>query len=52
MKLLYYKSLNKRLILDSLYDLGIVNPPSGPRPFHQLTNEQFCTILSKSNTVL
>lgn len=51
-KLLYYKSLNKRLILDSLYDLGVVNPPSGPRPFHQLTNEQFYTILSKSNTVL
>lgn len=51
-KLLYYKSLNRRLILDSLYHLGIVNPPSGPRPFHQLTNEQFYTILSKSNTVL
>lgn len=51
-KLLFYKTLSKKIILDELYRMGIVSFPEGPRPFHCLTNEEFYNILSESNTVL
>ena len=51
-KLLFYKSLTKRLTLDKLYDLKIVEYSNGPRPFHKLTEQQFTQILNESNTNL
>jgi hypothetical protein len=52
LKLLFYKPLVRRVNLDQLYDLGVISFPEGPRPFHQLTNNQFYSILNLSNTEL
>lgn len=51
-KFVYAKSLTKRLTLDYLHKQGIVDPPSGPRPFTRLTNDQFDMILRDSQTEL
>lgn len=51
-KFVYAKSLTKRLTLDYLHKQGIVAPPSGPRPFTRLTNDQFDMILRDSQTEL
>lgn len=49
-KFLFVTELGKRLILEYLWDKGIVERPNGPRPFTRLTDEQFDMILSDSGT--
>lgn len=51
-KLIFLKTLIKRVTLNELQSLGIVEVNQGPRPFTLLTNDQFQTILSLSNTPL
>lgn len=43
-KLLDYISLKNKVTLNSLYNFGIIAMNSGPRPFENLTEEQFNTI--------
>jgi ASC-1-like (ASCH) protein len=47
-KLLDYKSFDKKVILNNLYDLNIVSEGNGPRPFTKITKEQYTQILKKS----
>ncbi|MCA6072401.1 MAG: hypothetical protein LE178_02505 [Endomicrobium sp.] len=49
-KFIYIKSLKKRLILKFLQDNNIINLKSGPRPFTEITNEQFDSIINESKT--
>lgn len=49
-RLIYLKSLSKRPNLGFLWDNDIVMKPNGPRGFHQLSDEQFCSILEKAQT--
>lgn len=49
-KFIYVKSLTKRLNLDSLWNLNIVQKCKGPRPFDQICDSDFETILQESNT--
>ncbi len=49
-KILDIKPLQKRLTLDKLQSLGIVDPPGGPRPFHKLSDREFDWILLESET--
>lgn len=51
-KFIFVKSLTKRLTLEYLWDNGFIDPPGGPRPFMQLTDEQFDMILCDSETEL
>jgi len=50
LKFVFVKSLKKRLTLDYLHRLGVVEPPNGPRPFMRISDEVFKQILSDSNT--
>ena len=50
-KFVYLKKLNKRIILNDLYNLGIVPEGEGPRPFTKLTDKEFNNILELSNTI-
>lgn len=50
LKFVFVKSLKKRLTLDYLHQLGVVEPPNGPRPFMRISDEVFKQILSDSNT--
>lgn len=52
LKFIYCKELNKKVTLDQLYNLKIVEMWKGPRPFHRLTDEQFNSIISISQTDL
>lgn len=52
LKFIYVKSLTKRLPLSYLWERNIIVPPSGPRPFTPLSDEQFDQILSDSQTQL
>ena len=52
LKFVYVKSLSKRLTLEYLWDHGIIEAPSGPRPFTRLTDKQFEMILQDSGTEL
>lgn len=49
-KFIFVKSLTKRLTLGELWDLGIVSPNSGPRPFDHITDTGFDMILAQSKT--
>jgi hypothetical protein len=49
-KFIYVKSLTKRLNLDSLWNLNIVEKCKGPRPFDHICDSDFETILQTSNT--
>jgi len=51
-KLLYFKTLNKKVILNELRSLGVVDQFSGPRTFHQLSEKEFENILQISQTVI
>lgn len=46
------KSLNKRPILKQLWDNGIVNHDSGPRPFDKISDGDFSKIIELSETEL
>lgn len=51
-KFIFIKSFRNKLILEYLWDKGIVDPPYGPRPFTKLTDNQFDEIISDSQTDL
>ena len=50
LKFVFVKSLKIRLTLDYLYQLGVVVPPNGPRPFMRISDDIFKKILSDSKT--
>lgn len=52
LKFIYVKSLQKRLNLSYLWDIGVFSFPNGPRPFTRITDETFNVILSDSETKL
>lgn len=51
-KFIYVKSLTRKVILKDLWESGIVSLGNGPRPFDQLSDKEFETVLSLSNTKL
>ena len=51
-KMILIKSLDKKVILNELWENQIVNPPSGPRSFDEISDEAFNKILQLSNTKL
>lgn len=51
-KFVYVKSLEKRLNLSHLWNKGIVEQNAGPRPFDELSDDDFEVILNDSNTKL
>lgn len=51
-KFVYLKKLNKRPILNDLYNLEIIPEGNGPRPFTKLSDIEFKRILELSNTDL
>lgn len=51
-KFVYVKSLEKRLTLSHLWNSGIVEHYKGPRPFDELSDSDFESILNDSNTKL
>lgn len=44
-KLLDYKTFNKKVILEKLYDLNVVNRGGGPRPFTKISKKQHDEII-------
>ena len=52
LKFVFVKSLNKRLNLEYLWDTEVMLPPNGPRPFTRITDAQFDSILSDSDTAI
>lgn len=51
-KLIYIASLEKKIILKRLWDMGIIQYPGGPRPFDEISDTQFDMIIKESNTKL
>lgn len=49
-KLLYLKSLRKRVIINELWNHNIIAPRHGPRPFDEISESDFKTILSLAET--
>lgn len=49
-KFIYVKSLTRRLNLKHFWDNGLIAQNSGPRPFDAISDEDFDSILSDSNT--
>jgi predicted nucleic acid-binding protein len=49
-KFIYAKNLTKRPTLDFLWKKKILTSPNGPRPFTEITNDQFDSIISESKT--
>lgn len=49
-KFVYLRKLNKRPILEDLYQLGIIPEGDGPRPFTKISDTDFNNILEISNT--
>lgn len=45
---LFQETFKHKITLSFLWDENIVSAPNGPRPFHQLTNEQFDKIINKA----
>ncbi len=52
LKFIFCKELNKKVTLDQLYKMNIVEKWKGPRPFHRLTDQQFNSIINESETKL
>lgn len=50
LKFIFVKSLTKRITLGDLWEYGIIQAPSGPRPFTQITDKQFNDLLQKAQT--
>jgi len=50
LKFIFVKSLVKRPTLGKLWELGIIQPPGGPRPFTQISDAQFEAILQEAQT--
>src|SRR5690554_1067235 len=46
-KLINDVSFENKVILDNLYKFGVVESGKGPRPFHEITREQFIKIAEK-----
>ena len=51
-KMLYIRPFESKVILKSLRDFGIIGAYSGPRPFDEISDEQFDIIIANSNTKL
>ena len=51
-KFLFVKSLTKKLTLSYLWNNGYILHGQGPRPFTEISNEQFSKLLEDSNTVV
>jgi hypothetical protein len=51
-KFIFIQSFRNKLILEYLWDKGIVSVPYGPRPFTKLTDLQFDEIIRDSQTDL
>ena len=49
-KFLFVKSLTKRLNLIHLWENGYIPLHSGPRPFDEMTDDQFISLLKESAT--
>ena len=52
LKFVFVRSLKSRLTLDYLHQLGVVEPPKGPRPFMRISDDIFKKILSDSKTIV
>jgi len=52
LKFIYCTELNKKVTLEQLYQMNIVERGKGPRPFHRLSDEQFEAIIAASETIL
>ena len=50
LKFVFVRSLKSRLTLDYLHQLGVVEPPKGPRPFMRISDDVFKKILLDSKT--
>lgn len=50
LKFVFVKSLKNRLTLDYLQQLGVVEPPNGPRPFMRISDDIFKKIVLDSKT--
>lgn len=50
LKFVFVKNLVRKPVLNDLYQLGVVNPPNGPRPFMRISDDIFKKILSDSKT--
>ena len=50
-KFIFVKELNKKIVLQRLWDNGIIVKPSGPRPFTKLTDQQYLKLLKESETI-
>lgn len=50
LKFVFVRSLKSRLTLDYLHQLGVVEPPKGPRPFMRISDDIFKKILLDSKT--
>lgn len=51
-KFIFIESLANKLILKKLWDMNIISFPNGPRPFTEISDEQFNAILKESGTDL
>lgn len=51
-KFIFIESLTNKIILKRLWDMNVIPFPSGPRPFTQISDEQFNAILQESDTDL
>ena len=52
LKFVFVKNLVRKPVLNDLYQLGVVNPPNGPRPFMRISDDIFKKILSDSKTIV
>lgn len=46
-KLINDVSFENKVILNNLYEFSVVESGKGPRPFHEITREQFIKIAEK-----
>ena len=51
-KFIFVKKLGRPILLNELWDRGYIRMYGGPRPFDQLSDEQFDTILASSDTTI
>ena len=49
-KMLYIAPFETKIILKQLRDMGIIEQTSGPRPFDEISNDQFDTIMKSTKT--
>lgn len=52
LKIIFVKSLAHNIILKDLWEMGLVKPPGGPRPFDTISERAFQQLLDASNTLI